>query len=527
VRHKPENIASLTDIFNQFRNDYDAAKTSRYRRIQAVPSSGGTADYHYRNESDYLRMMEYARAHDRNDPIVGQGVNRLVDNVLQQGIGADPNTGNVKLNDALKKRWDEWMSDPDACDVTGERDLHRLAKLGLRATIVDGDVVFLPIQGGSLQAIEAHRIRTPKSTTRNVVHGVLLNELRKRIEFWISKEDVDPYKTINYVSEMHRVPVRDTQGHRQVFHLYNPKRLSQTRGVTAIAPIMDMIGMHGDIQFAKLVQQQIVSCFAVFRERALAALGGDPGAIGERLSETLTDNSTTRTIEGIAPGMMISGEPGERLTGFSPNVPNAEFFDHAKLILTIIAINLGLPLQVLLLDPSETNFSGWRGAIDQARMGFQDIQQWMIQKFYAPVYRWKVRQWVAEDGTIQRMSQFAGVKPLNVNWNPPYWPYIEPEKDAKADALIIEKGLNSRRAVLARRGLDVDDIDRVRIEDQSRLISSAIEAAQGLNEQYPDAGGVTWRDVLGADPQKTQPLPQQERDDGNTDGADDERTDAA
>jgi capsid protein len=282
---------------------------------------------------------------------------------------------------------------------------------------------------------------------------------------------------------------------------------------------MDAIGMHGDIQFAKLVQQQIVSCFAVFRERALATLGGDPGAIGERSTETLTDNATTRVIEGIAPGMMITGAPGERLTGFSPNVPNAEFFEHAKLILTIIAINLGLPVHVLLLDPSQTNFSGWRGAIDQARMGFQDIQQWMIQLFYQPVYRWKVRQWIATDETIRRYSQYASVDIFRAKWNPPYWPYIEPEKDAKADALIVEKGLNSRRAVLARRGLDVDDIDRARIEDQITLMTTALDAANKLNAKYPDAG-ITWRDILGQEPVPVPAQPNEEPKGNDSDGSD-------
>jgi len=35
--------------------------------------------------------------------------------------------------------------------------------------------------------------------------------------------------------------------------------------------------------------------------------------------------------------------------------------------LGILAVNLDLPLCVFLLDASETNYSGFRGAIDQAR----------------------------------------------------------------------------------------------------------------------------------------------------------------
>lgn len=491
------------DVFTKFRADYDAAKSSRFRRIQTLPLSGGSADYHIRNESDYLRMMEYARSYDRNDPIVGAAITRLVDNVLQQGISADPNTGNKKLDERIRDKWTAWISDPESCDITKENDFHRLAKMAMRATIVDGDVAFLPTTQGSLQAFEAHRIRTPKSTSKNVVHGVLLSETRERLQYWICKEDIEPSKAVQYVKDVYQVDVRDKAGNRQLFHVYNPKRLSQTRGVTSLAPIADYIGMHSDIQFAKLVQQQIVSCFAVFREMPLAGLGGDPGALGERTEETLTDNSTTRLIEGLAPGMLISGRPGEKLQGFSPNVPNPEFFDHAKIILTIIAINLGIPLQVLLLDPSETNFSGWRGAIEQARMGFKDIQAWMIQRFYNPVYRWKVREWIANDPAIARGSEFSTTDPFGVNWSPPCWPYIEPEADARADALIIKEGLNSRRDVLAGRGRDLDDVDRIRIADQENLILAACAAAEKINGKFPNAA-VTWRDCLGMET-KAQP----------------------
>src|SRR5690606_1028361 len=102
-----------------------------------------------------------------------------------------------------------------------------------------------------------------------------------------------------------------------------------------------------------------------------------------------------------APGIEYTGAPGEKLTGFSPNIPNAEFFEHARLILTFVAINLDMPLQMLLLDATATNFSGWRGAFDQAKIGFRQIQSWLLKRFYAPVYEWKLRQWIAEDPAIR------------------------------------------------------------------------------------------------------------------------------
>lgn len=496
---------SLGEAFNDIRADYNAARSSRLRKkLTGVSSLGSGADWHYRTEADYLRVMEWAREFDRNDPVVGQGVTRAIDNVLQQGIKVDPQTGNDKLDAGLRKRWDDWCSDPDLCHSEGEHDFETLAKLVLRGVIVDGDNIVLPLRTGRLEVVEAHRLRTPR-TTKNVVHGILLDpETRQRKEYWLTREDVNPRMQIKRVSDMKRFPVRDRDGNRQVFHVYIPKRVSQTRGVSAFAPIMDMIGMHDDIQFAKLVQAQIASCFAIFRQRNadLTGIGGPP-AIGEETTETL-DDGTVRTIQGIAPGMEITGAPGETLEGFSPNIPNPEFFPHAYLILTFIAINLNLPVMVFLLDPTKTNFSGWRGAMDQARMGMREIQRLMIIKHYRPVYRWKVRQWILEDEELRALASKDGVDAFDHRWSPPYWPYIEPSKDARADKEIVDNRLNSRRAVLARRGLDLDDIDRETIADAKHFIALALDAAEEINKKYPSAA-IDWREIAGYKAKKIEP----------------------
>lgn len=493
---------TLADAFAALRSDYNAAKTSRFRkRLTGTSAMGSGGDYHYRSEADYLRMMELARSFDRNDMIVGQGVTRLVDNALQAGIAVEPQTGDEETDVILGRRWQDWSEDAERCHKPGELTFHEQARLALRQTIVDGDVCFLPLEDGSLEPVEGHRLRTPRNTRRNVVHGVLLDDDRRRLAYWFTKSDVDPNRAVYKVSEIKEYPARDADGHRLVFHIYNPKRLSQTRGVTAFAPIVDAIGMHDDIQFAKLIQQQIVSCFSVFHERPLDYEGDDQIVKGESETETLSDGST-RTIEGIAPGMEIFGTPGEKLQGFSPNVPNPEFFQHAGLILTIIAINLNLPLQVLLLDAKQTNFSGWRGAIDQARTGFRQIQGWMINRFYRPVYLWKVRQWLTgQDAAASQLRRAAGAEGINIlghKFSPPIWPYIEPNKDAQADTAIIRGGLNSRRAVLAQRGIHLPDVDRERIADNKNLILMAVDAADEINAQHPDAG-VDWRELVGFD----------------------------
>lgn len=488
MRRGPDT-KTITEAFRSLRNEYSAAKPSRFRkRLSGVSAMGSGADFHYSSEADYLRMMETARSYDRNDMVIGQAIKRLISNVLQQGFQLDPQTGDEGLNAELKARWKAWSEDPAQCDSSGRHTFHALSKLALRHQIIDGDICALPLKAGSLEFVEAHRLRTPRNTRKNVVHGILMTRQRRPREYWFTKDNIPPHQPLTRVADIRTYKAFSPEGHPQVFHLFDPKRISQTRGITALAPIMDTIGMHDDIQFAKLVQQQIVSCFAIFRQREFQV--DPPAPVGATKTETLADN-TTRTLEGISPGMEILGAPGETLSGFSPNVPNAEFFDHAKLILTIISINLGLPLAVMLLDPSETNFSGWRGAIDQARLGFKDIQQSAITQLYRPTYHFKVRQWMAEDNALAGAAEHV----FNHAWSPPFWPYIEPFKDAQADKLIFSSLLNSRREVLNRRGLDIDDVDRAVVTDNVRLIRSCAEAAQQLKKDFPDAR-IDWRDVL-------------------------------
>lgn len=481
------------------RSDYEIAKrNSRFRRRRpGVGTVGTSADYHYSSEADFLYTMEYARDLDRNDLVAGMCLDRLLDNILQEsGISPDPDTGDENMDDRLKLLWQQWALNEDSCDLAGEMAFPEIERTVLRSTLVDGDVVVLPNESGALELMEAHRLRTPRNTRRNVVHGVLLAEDRRRLQYWFTRDELDPLKAFSRVSDVIPVSVRDEGGSRQVFHVYNPDRCSQTRGVSVFRRCSDALGMHDDIQFANLVRQQIASCFAFIRERD-GKSSGLPGDIQFGSRTTTTEGGYTRTVDNISPGMQVKTDPGEKITGFSPNIPNPQFFEHATLILKLISANLNLPLHAVLLDASQTNFSGWRGAIDQARSGFRRVQGWLIRKFHARVYRWKVRQWLSEDPELQAWSEQSGVDPFRCKWNKPTWEYIEPLKDAAADAAKVKGLLCSLRSVHNRRGYDLDDVAREIVRDNVKIIRMAREAARELNSDLQEESErVTWRETL-------------------------------
>jgi len=488
---------NVAEHWESMRSDYDAAREGRFRRRRSgVGAIGHSADWHYRNDGAFMRVMELARDFDRNNMIVGQGVTRLIENCLQDGIKPDPATGNPEIDTHLKEKWKRWAGDPELCDAAGEQDFHGLERLTLRQTIVDGDHHgIMPLIAPQLQLMEAHRCRTPHRTKRNIVHGVRLSPTRRREEYFYCVEDVDPMRNV-LLRDTNPVLTRDSDGNRQVLHVYDPRRTSQTRGVTTLAPVADVAGMHDDIQFAKLVQAQATSMIALIEERDKEVAPPSGGrSLGRRDTIDFGDG-TTGTTSKIGAAMHVRLPPGVKMEGFSANVPNPEFFKHAMMMLSIIAVNLHLPVAVLLLDPSNTNFSGWRGAMDQARVGFRAIQQWMVARFHRPIYRWKVRQWINEDPELRRAHATLGEAIFAHDWRPPEWSYIEPVKDASADLIQTRNALNSHRRVHARRGRDWDELAPEIVADNALIIRRAKQVAREINAEFADDGHpVSWREL--------------------------------
>lgn len=505
---RPREPESVADWFSGLRADYDAMRESRFvRRRTGINPTGSGADYHYRDESRYLRLMEYARDFDRNDVIAGPILDTVCTAWLRGGFVLDPDTGDDEVNALLLELWKEWSEDPDECDLGGQHTFRALEHLALRAMHCDGDIfAVLPDEAPQLEVIEAHRVRTPTASRRGtIIHGIEINEHRERLQYWITNDDVDPSKpTPKLLKEYTTIPARSKRtGERAVVQLYHPKRPTQTRGITGFAPIFHELGMFEDAQFATLVKQQLAACFALIRKQSgPTPLGGQ--TLGAQTTETFP-NGYVRTLQGVGPGMDVLLRHGEEANLSSPNIPSNEFFPHVRLILQLLGINFGVPLVMLLLDARETNFSGWRGAVETAREGFRRGQDQMIARWHKPIYRWKVAQWV-RGGKIQS-AKVAGLgeRLFRHRWQSPSWPYIDPTKDAQSDVTQNDSLMNSRRRLLAANGRDIDEIVKETIADNGFTIEQAWKEAERLNKKLQLH--LTWQDVLWLPSPKAAPLP--------------------
>lgn len=492
-RRETEALAlpqSMRAAMEEYRADFDIGSTSRY-----LPTPKGTliqgtgADYHYRNETQFFRAIERARGYDRNNMVIGQGINRLAANLVKDGFTLDVKTGDKDTDAALTAAWYEWCENPEHCDAEGEKTFYEMELLAARSIPVDGDVFCLTRADGNLQWLEAHRCRRPSSLRRSAeacMHGVNMDrDSARRTSYFFTKEDIGPLGQVRALRDVFEVQARDEEGEKQVLHLHWPLRFSQRRGVTAFAPVALPIQYHDDIQFATLVAAQMQSCWAIIEETQQQVNPPPPrtGADAPTGAQTIDqyDDGVSRTVAGVSPGMRVRGREGWTMRGFSPTIPGPQFKEHAYLVLSIIAINLDLPLVVFLLDASQTNFSGWRGAIDQARIRFRVMQRLLINRFYTPVWRWFVRQRIAEDKAMAGMFRKLGPKIFGHAWHPPTWSYIEPNKDISANALELATLQTSPRRQRARQGEDFSDIVPEIVEDAAAILLAAEQKVQELN----------------------------------------------
>jgi len=496
------------------RSDYVASKESRFLKApQGIHQQGSSGDFHYRNQNDFYYMVELGRHITRNDQIVGQGVRTFVKNVIQGGFNLKPETPDKELNRSLKKRWDDETGDEQLIDVGGEFDFHAFERCATGDILSSGDIMFSPTRLGQMQVFEAHRCRSPEysfrsgrgSNRNDIVLGVEKLPSGRRHRYWMTKTDYDGINNYRRFTHNDLFPIdayqfdsRTQRNERNLFHVYCPQRYSQSRGVTPLAPVMVTAGMHDDVQYAKMIQQQLCSYFAIVHNFDVDAEPVMPKDV-EKVRSLQRPGYEKLQATHLHPGAEIYGQPGETIQGFSPGVPNAEFFDHSRMLLTFIAVNLDLPLILFLMDASETNFSGWRGAFDQAKLRFKDFQRELAKRFHSRVYRWKLRQWIAQDRGLATRLDSMGTDLFKHTWHFPRWPYIEPEKDIQANYVEMKTGQNSPRRVLLRNSLEWETIMDETVEDRGYGIKKAMEKAKELNVGVDPEDRVSWREIVSFD----------------------------
>ncbi len=231
-----------------------------------------------------------------------------------------------------------------------------------------------------------------------------------------------------------------------LLHCYEELTPGQLRGVPWLAPAMGKLKDLKDFVHAHLVAEQVAACYGAFVTGAT-----DPALLAEA-------GRTRSNLEDLSPGTIQYLGDGESVQFSDPARPGTTLGPYVEWALHGVAAALRYPYE-LLAKQFTNNFSGGRLALIDGRITFKNWQYTLIEQVLRKVWGRFIDRCV--------ISGLLPVDPvkyeenrdhfLQHQWIPPGWPWVDPEKEVKADVAAIEAGLTTQTESLAARGRDFDE----------------------------------------------------------------------
>ena len=444
---------------------YRGAKKDR-RHSSWLPGSG-SADEELLNDLPDLR--ERSRDLNRNTGAAAGCTRTAVVNTIGTGIQPQSRLPWEQMNlteeqaEALQQQmedvWAEWVRWADA---SGRQDFYEIQALCDRQWLESGEFILLrqsidepgrPLRF-ALQVIEPDRLATPTSRRSETAirEGVEIGDRGQPVAYHIRHThpgDIS-YGPRGGKAEYERIAARDDFGSRNIWHCYEVERPGQSRGIPWFAPVLANFRGLAEYEEAELMAARIAACLALMIESPYDAYAAAEGAAA--------DTKNSQRLEELEPGMIRYLQPGEKLSSFLPNRPNAQFDPFVKRMLEQLACGLGLPYEVLFQSFAGMNYSNARTALLAAYRYFRNRQQFHIRHYCREV--WEL---VMEEAWLRgklKIPDFARRRRQYVKmiWIPQGWEWVDPETEVNAAIKAIDANLKSKGEVIAATGRDRDSV---------------------------------------------------------------------
>lgn len=374
-------------------------------------------------------------------------------------------------NDAIEVTYAQWGQ---RADVRGLMNLGQLQRVAIKAAARDGEALIRIVRnktlmhGIGLQLLEADRIAeeyNTELTNGNVVRmGVEVNSLLQPVALYIKTRHPGDSR-LQGTARTERVAVND------VLHIYLPERAEQVRGYTWLHAVLIRMNMLHAYEEAAVVAARVGAAKMGVFKRAQDA----PAALAQLADGKDAAGVPTMTTE---PGEFMELPQGWELQNWDPEYPQANFESFLKACFRGVAAGLDIAAHNLTGDMTDVNYSSARIAELAERDAWEVLQQWWIHSVSQPIYRaWlesallrgEIR--FPESGKAlpaARLQKFIDA----ARFQPRTWKWVDPSKEITAIKEEIALGINSRTAVAASLGREIEDvIDE--LEQETQLLQDA------------------------------------------------------
>lgn len=419
---------------------------------------------------DLATLRNRSRDLLRNNPLAVNGIQSLVTSIVGTGIHPQAVTGDDALDARVQAAWNQWAS--GELDVSHDRTWASLQALWVRSWLESGGVFVrkrlrrlsdgyaAPLQLQTLEADFCDLFKTEAlGEYAHITMGVEFDAVGRRVAYWLYRQH--PGETLPLLNvptyDSQRVPAKD------VAYLTMCERPGQVHGIPWLTPAMSTIYNLQTLERYKLTKAQTEAAFAAFvvpGDESYSDAGEQEGASAS------VEDADGRILDRIEPGL-IGVLRGGKDVKFAQPTSSA---DHPQLVQHYqrqAAAAMRITYERLTRDYSNVNYSSYRaGDLELRRLVTMLQRDVVIPLLCRPVW-----QWFCEALSIADPSIPPDIK---VRWHCPRHEELDAEKELKADVLAIQQGLTSPSMVVARQGMDLDDVLQAIAADRAKAAALGV-----------------------------------------------------
>jgi len=421
--------------------EYDAVKYSRQRK---GPSSlSGAEDY--RSNYDRVELMKRARDLAENVGLVRSILMKFASHTAAN-ISYQARTENPEVNTDVEMYWAEWF---DKCDISTRHTGSTLMQVAMMSMLRDGDFLFVLVRDSDgnlkIQGIEGDRLGDPFKvyTSSELIGGIHIDQKTG------SPTAYDIYS--RSIGDMYSFQA--TIPSSQAFHLFDPLRIDQYRGISAFhTAINDATDIYEIVNFEKMSAKVASSQSAIIKRNNNNA---------SDLSSLTNDqdiNGSPIKLEAIESGKISYLEPGEDIVfPDGPSRPSGAFAEFHKILLRNICLGVGIPYS-FAVDPSAMSGPTARLEMQQAGRTFRRYQKLLDDKVLRPIKNIVIADGVAR-GLIEKnvgSRTTRGIFNFGANVS------IDLGRESASAISEFKTGLRTAADIYAERGQDFESAMRQR-----------------------------------------------------------------
>jgi lambda family phage portal protein len=432
---------------------YDAVKYTRERK---GPSSlSGAEDY--RSNYDRVELMKRARDLAENVGLVRSILMKFASHTAAN-ISYQARTENPEVNTDVEAYWAEWW---DKCDITTRHTGSTLMQVAMMSMLRDGDFLFVLVRDrdGNLkiQGIEADRVGDPfrTYTSLDLIGGIHIDrDTGAPTAYDIFNRSIGDFYTY-----------QATIPSSQAFHLFDPLRIDQYRGISAFhTAINDATDIYDIINFEKMAAKNASS------QAGIVKRNNNNASDLSTLTNDENVNGDTIKLEAIESGKISYLEPGEDIVfPDGPSRPSGAFAEFHKILLRNICLGLGIPYS-FAVDPSAMSGPTARLEMQQAGRTFRRYQKLLDDKVLRPIKNIVIADGVAR-GLIENnvgTRTTKGIFNFGANVS------IDLGRESASAISEFKTGLRTAADIYAERGQDFESAMRQRAIE-AKLIKDLAE----------------------------------------------------